>query len=107
MPTRDQVFVFCQSMGLTAYQTDTIVNNRMKYHVHKMVKHNGIVWIPYRTAPRDFREGALRVLFGPRADLLGADRVLSVGRRGFKKHRDGFILVHSQGTYYFNNAFAR
>ena len=105
MPTHEQVLILCRNLGLTPYQTDTIANNRAKYHTEKMVKRNGIVMIPYRADARDWREFCARVLFGPRADLLGADRPLAIDRRGIRSHHDGFAVPHLGGVNQFKNPF--
>jgi hypothetical protein len=92
MPTQDQVRFLCKSLGLTPYQTNTVVNNRAKYNAARMIKRGGIVMVPYREDNGGFRESAARVILGARADLLGPDYALAIDKRGFKIKPDGFRL---------------
>ena len=91
---KSQVSRICQHLGLTPFQTYILERNAYKYNLGRLVKRGNIVYAPYLPSGRRLTDIAGRILFGPRADLIGPDRVLACGQRGVELYADGRYVVH-------------
>jgi hypothetical protein len=91
MAQNRQIDMLAQHLRLTPYQAYILEKNNTKYDFSRLVKRGGILYAPYRCDDRrGFAEYCARMLFGPRADLIGADRILVSDRRGIRIYPTGF-----------------
>jgi hypothetical protein len=69
-------------LRLSPYQTYVLAQNGYKYNLNKVKKIGDMVYAPYRCdSARGFWDEIEKILFGPRADLIGADRMIAYDRR--------------------------
>jgi hypothetical protein len=67
---------------LSPYQIWVIRQNAYKYNLDKVRKFGQYVYAPYKcNLTRGFRDAIEKLLFGPRADLIGLDKMLAIDRR--------------------------
>ncbi|MDR0741827.1 MAG: hypothetical protein LBF28_03570 [Rickettsiales bacterium] len=102
MPYSRRVEMLAQHLRLTPYQTYVLGNNSSKYDFSRLVKRGSVLYAPYLC---DDKHSAIdycsRLLFGPRADLIGADKMLIRDRRGIKIYSTGFHSAHRLGVRYY------
>ena len=104
--TRGQIEKISQRMRLSPYQVYIISMNSHKYDEHRMLKRGDVLYAPYRCSlSRNTRDYFSKVLLGPRADLIGSDRMLVIGRRGVRLYPTGFFKTsdNTGRTYYANS----
>jgi hypothetical protein len=91
MAHNSQIAMLSAHLRLTPYQAYILEMNEKKYDLRRLVKRGGVLYAPYLCDDRHSVIGyCARMLFGPRADLIGADRVLVRDRRGIRIYPDGF-----------------
>jgi hypothetical protein len=91
MDQKHQIDMLARYLRLTPYQAYILEKNSTKYDFSRLVKRGGILYAPYRCDDRSgFAEYCARKLFGPRADLIGADRILASDRRRIRIYPTGF-----------------
>jgi hypothetical protein len=91
MAQQRQIEMLARYLRLTPYQAYILEKNSTKYDFRRLVKRGGILYAPYRCDDRrGLAEYCARMLFGPRADLIGADRILASDRRGIRFYPTGF-----------------
>jgi len=79
-------------MRLSPYQSYILSQNAHKYNLDGLLKRGDILYAPYKCMlSRNTRDYVDKVLHGPRADLIGADRMLVIGRRGVRLYAAGFF----------------
>lgn len=97
-----QISMLAQHLRLTPYQTYILENNGRKYDFSRLQKRGGILYAPYLCNDKhSVIEYCARLLFGPRADLIGTDRMLIRDRRGIKVYATGFHSAHRMGVRYY------
>jgi hypothetical protein len=75
--------------NLSPFQVYVITRNGYKYNMDKIRRVGDAIYAPYRCGiPRSIRDALEKIIFGPRADLIGADRMIAsdtrrMGRRRF------------------------
>jgi hypothetical protein len=70
-----------------------LAQNFHKYNLRRLVKRGEILYAPYKCElSRSFRDAIEKIFFGPRADLIGTDKILVFDRRGIKLRRDGTYM---------------
>ncbi|MDR1207572.1 MAG: hypothetical protein LBK26_04130 [Rickettsiales bacterium] len=80
-----------EHLRLSPYQTYILSMNMQKYKMDRLVKRGDVLYAPYRCSlPRGMRDYFSKLFLGPRADLIGADRMLVIGRRGIRLYPTGF-----------------
>lgn len=68
---------------LSPYQIYVLTRNGYKYNLAGIKKFGAAIYAPYHCEiPRGFRDMIEKLLFGPRADLIGSDRMIISDRRG-------------------------
>lgn len=91
MPTRGQIDSLTDKLKLTPYQTYMIAKNGYKYDLKRLVKRGDVLYAPYKCRlSSGVRDWWSKLFLGPRADLIGADRLLVRGERGVKLYPTGF-----------------
>lgn len=85
-------------MKLSPYQDYIVRNNQYKYNIRGLRKKGSVLLAPYKNENLDgFREGILRILHGPKADLIGSDKILVFGQRGIKIFPTGHFTAKFDG----------
>jgi hypothetical protein len=75
--------VLTRRFNLSPYQIYMLSRNWHKYDTGRIRKFGDMVYAPYLcTLTRGFRDAVAKLLFGPRADLIGSDRMIISDRRG-------------------------
>lgn len=90
--------MLCDQLRLSPYQSYILQNNSKRYDLSRLQKRGGVLYAPYA---RDDENLLVRLLFGPRADLIGADKLLIHNRRGVKIYPTGFFSAYERGIKYF------
>jgi hypothetical protein len=101
MVDNNRVSVLCDQLRLSPYQSYILQNNSKKYDLGRLIKRGGVLYAPYARIDTNI---FARILFGPRADLIGADRLLIHDRRGVKIYPTGFFSAYENGIRYFADA---
>ena len=71
-----------QKLGLTPFQSYVIRRNGYKYNMNGLKKSGPLVYAPYRCEiPRGFRDAVEKIIFGPRMDIIGGDRMIASDTR--------------------------
>ncbi|MDR0449290.1 MAG: hypothetical protein LBG89_02395 [Rickettsiales bacterium] len=85
-------------MKLSPYQAYVLQNYGHKYKLNSLKKKGPVLLAPYRNeSARNFSDAIQRVLMGPRADLIGSDRILVQGQRGIKVYPAGYFKANMDG----------
>jgi hypothetical protein len=67
---------------LSPYQTWVVSRNAYKYNLERIRKLGNFVYAPYKcNIARDWRDAIEKLLRGPRADLIGTDRMIATDER--------------------------
>lgn len=78
-------------LNLTPYQTYMVEKNSHKYDLDRLVKRGTVLYAPYKCKlAHGFRDHIEKLIWGPRADLIGADRLLVQDKRGIRVFASGF-----------------
>lgn len=97
-----KISMLAHHLRLSPYQVYILETNGKKYDFSRLVKRGNVLFAPYlcndRNSVIDF---CARMLFGPRADLIGPDRILITDRRGIKIYSTGFHSAHRMGMRYY------
>ncbi len=92
----------CEHLNLSPYQTYLITQNHEKYDIDKLVKRGNVLYAPYRrNHSRGFVDACLKILHGPRADLIGNEQMLVQDKRSIKIYGPGFHTVYDKGKKYY------
>lgn len=94
-------------LKLSPYQSYILWRNGHKYKIDGLQKRGEVLYAPYRCElSKDAMDYFRKVLFGPRADLIGSDRTLVVGQRGVKLYAAGFYRACDDAgrSYYADSA---
>ncbi|MDR1360872.1 MAG: hypothetical protein LBJ18_01000 [Rickettsiales bacterium] len=96
-------------LRLTPYQSYILEQNGEKYNLDRLIKKGVVLYAPYRcTASRGIGDCIAKVFRGPRADLIGSDRILVRDQRGIKLFATGFFSARDgRGKYYADSNGAR
>jgi len=79
---KEKALHISHSLGLTAYQSYILGEYGYKYNLRRVRKIAGHVYAPYRCdAARGFRDAIKKMIYGPRADLIGPDCIVAYGER--------------------------
>lgn len=74
--------ILAARLRLSPYQTYVLTRNGYKYNLNKIKKIGNLVYAPYRcNLARGFWDEIEKIFFGPRADLIGVDRMIVSDRR--------------------------
>lgn len=94
---------------LSPYQFYILSQNAHKYDLERLQKRGDILYAPYKChLARNARDYVDKVLHGPRADLIGADRMLVVDRRGVRLYAAGFFkAVDDRGHFYYADSMGQ
>ena len=91
-----------QHLRLTPYQTYILELNCKKYDFSRLVKRGTVLYCPYLHGDRKrMREHISRMFFGPRADLIGPDRLIIRDQRGIRVYATGFYSARRNGVKYY------
>jgi hypothetical protein len=72
-----------RAMSLTPYQLYMLEINADKYDLHRLIKCGDVLYAPYKCERgHGFFEWIKKIFRGPRADLIGPDRLLVFNKRG-------------------------
>ena len=94
MDQHAQILKLAEFLRLTPYQTYILEKKAPLYNLSRLVKRNGILYVPYRTVPAHrWRDASARILFGARADVIGPDKMLATGMRGVRVLPDGRVII--------------
>ncbi len=105
MPPENRVSLLCEQLRLSPYQSYVLENNAKKYNLDKLVKRGGILYAPHAYDDRgNLGEYLSRLLFGPRADLVGLDKMLVSGQRRVKIYSSGIFSAYRNGLKYYADA---
>ncbi len=74
-----QMEKIADAMGASEYQKSVLCENAEKYNPHGLIKRGGILYAPHNS--NGFIDGIMRLLYGPRADLIGCDHMVVQNRR--------------------------
>jgi hypothetical protein len=90
-------------LRLTPYQSYILSENSGIYDMYGIVKRGGVIWIPRKCRlSKDFIDHIGKVFRGPRADLIGPDRVLVYNQRGIKLYPSGIFKAYDElGHHYY------
>jgi hypothetical protein len=67
---------------MSPYQIWILRQNAYKYNLNKIRKFGHCIYAPYKcNLARSFQDAVKKILFGPRADLIGTDRMLASDQR--------------------------
>lgn len=106
MPYTEQLNRLSGYLGLSAYQSYILGRNATRYDLSRLVKRGGILYAPYLPNQNNgLREDVERAIFGPRADLIGPDRMLIHNRRGIKIYSSGIYRGKENGKIYYADGF--
>lgn len=99
-------------LRLTPYQTYILEKNCKKYDFSRLVKRGMVLYCPYLCDDKKrIVEYVARLLFGPRVDLVGPDRLIIQDQRGVRVYSSGFYSARRNGLKYYadpvNNRVAR
>jgi hypothetical protein len=103
----------CCQLHMTPYQSYIIQNNWLRYDLTRLVKVGSVLYAPYRcNRISSFCDCIKRIFLGRRADLIGEDRIIVIGKRGIKVYNDGKFTEHKNCTHCTikaeeNNSFIR
>ena len=95
----------CGRLNLSPFQTYILHENRYKYNLARLIKRGGVLFAPYNEA--GVRDKIGRILLGPRADLIGMDKMLVIGERRIKFYPMGCFSAHENGVRYYADAYGR
>jgi hypothetical protein len=85
MLCREKLERISRAMSLTPYQLYMLEINSDKYNLHRLVKCGDVLYAPYRCQMSNGILDCMKKIFiGPRADLIGTDRLLAFNKRGIK-----------------------
>lgn len=102
---KSQIGKLAERLRLSPYQAYVLENNCHKYDLSRLVKRGGILYAPYLSnGANRFRDVLSRICFGPRADLVGMERILVADQRGVKLYAMGFYSAHKRGMKYYADA---
>lgn len=91
MPTKDQIDQLTEKFQLTPYQAYILAKNGYKYDLGGLVKRGDVLYAPYRCRiSSGFGDWCAKIIHGPRADLIGSDRLFVHNTRGIKLYPAGF-----------------
>ena len=88
-------------LNLNNYQVNKLKNCLDRYDLSGLQKRGGVLFVPY--VEHGVWQRLVRHLFGPRADLIGADRMLLRNQRNVRFCKNGYHSVRvGRYTYYAN-----
>lgn len=103
---REEVLNLCTQMRLSAFQCYVIQENWYKYNLQRLIKQGGVLYAPYKCPkPRRLSDCFATLFHGPRADLIGEDKMLINDQRGIKVYTDGCFSGYKNGVKYYANTF--
>lgn len=83
-----------QHLNLTPYQMYIVEKNSYKYRMDCLIKRGSVLYAPYKcTLSRSWWDFFEKYIWGPRADLIGADRILVCDKRGIRLYPSGFYIA--------------
>lgn len=90
-------------MKLSPYQSYILSTNGHKYKLDSLIKYGDVLYAPYLcNLSKDARDYFGKFVFGPRADLIGSDKMLVIGQRGIKLYATGFYkAMDNTGHHYY------
>ncbi|MDE6477715.1 MAG: hypothetical protein K2L94_00515 [Alphaproteobacteria bacterium] len=108
MYAKSQVSKLCERLRLTPYQSYILEMNCHKYNLSRLVKRGGVLYAPYLSGAKNrWTDAAARLVRGPRADLIGPDRMLVRAQRGIRFCADGCYCARHGGVKYYADATGR
>jgi len=108
MYAKSQVSKLCERLRLSPYQSYVLEMNSHKYNLSRLVKRGGGLYAPYvADGTNRWSAAAARLVRGPRADLIGPDRILVRGQRGIRFCADGCYCARHGGVKYYADAAGR
>ncbi|MDR0319219.1 MAG: hypothetical protein LBH81_00570 [Rickettsiales bacterium] len=85
-------------MKLSPFQAYILQNYGHKYNLGALKKKGPVLLAPYdNDAYQNFSDAIQRLLRGPKADLIGSDRILVHGQRGIKIYPAGYFKANVDG----------
>lgn len=90
-----------KTLGLSPYQANKLRIHSQQYNISRLEKRGGVLYAPYLS--NNIWEWIKKVTKGPRADLIGHDRMLLHSQRNIKFCANGYHCVRlGKYTYYAN-----
>ena len=81
-----------------------------KYRLDRLFKRGDVLYAPYKCElSRDAKDYVNKILLGPRADLIGSDKMLVFGQRGVRLYATGFYKAadNTGHAYYADSTGAK
>jgi hypothetical protein len=101
----ERIELISNRLRLSPYQSYILLLNKHKYKLDSLQKRGEVLYAPHHcdmaTDTKDFFQ---KVLTGPRADLIGSERMLVVGQRGIKLYDTGsYRAADTHGNSYYGD----
>jgi len=102
-----QIEKLSERLRLSPYQSYILAQNGHKYDIDRLYKRGDVLYAPYRCGLcKDTRDYLRKLIFGPRVDLVGSERMLIVGQRGVRLYATGFYkALDNAGQYYYADSY--
>jgi len=89
-------------LNLNTYQQHVLFGNPEKYDITGIVKKGVVVFAPLNEQCRCLAEKLTRLFHGPKADLIGENKILATNQRGIKLYSAGFYRAKDEdGKHYY------
>jgi len=100
---RTQLEHISHRLRLSPYQAYILLINGHKYRLDSLMKRGDVLYAPYLCDwARDIRDYFEKIISGPRADLIGSDKMLVIGQRGVKLYATGlYRAFDNTGRQYY------
>ncbi|MCL1902471.1 MAG: hypothetical protein FWG18_02470 [Alphaproteobacteria bacterium] len=107
--TKAGVEKISERMRLSPYQVYILSMNVHKYDESRLMKRGEVLYAPYRCSlSKDMRDYLSKIFLGPRADLIGSDRMLIIGQRGIRLYPSGlFKTSDNTGRKYYADSMGQ
>ncbi|MCL2369434.1 MAG: hypothetical protein FWC83_02040 [Alphaproteobacteria bacterium] len=102
----ERIECIANRLKLSPYQSYILLLNKHKYKLDGLQKRGEVLYAPHHcNAAHDTKDLFAKVLTGPRADLIGSERMLVVGQRGIKLYDTGYYrAADMHGNQYYGDA---
>ncbi|MCL2538259.1 MAG: hypothetical protein FWF34_01755 [Alphaproteobacteria bacterium] len=100
---RNRIETLSALLRLTPYQSYILSVNHDRYDLEHLQKRGNVLYAPYKCGLcKTMWESIVQFFTGPRADLIGAEKVLVIGQRGIRLYAAGFYKAcDPDGHYYY------
>jgi hypothetical protein len=95
------------SLRLNDFQQKALFSNPEKYDLDKLVKKGVVIYAPIAKQCKCLKGRIKRLFFGPRADLVGENKILVENKRHIKLYRTGFYHSKDKDGCYWADSTGR